>query len=286
MRLREEGVAENTLAQVYGSKEMPIFSFVPFRLNPRESSNIYGSFLRQDRYRLGAQFIRTHAAHFSRMEKLLRVPKAVVTAILVVETGIGENTGSQQVLYRLSRVASVGDPQNLTQNLAELQRTDPTVTMEAVAARAVYLEKTFLPEIPALLKIAQRNRFNPLKVRGSIAGAFGLPQFLPSAFLRFGYDGDRNGTISLFNEVDALWSTANYLASFGLTHETPLPEQRTVLWNYNKSDPYIDTILAVSRGITEELRNPSPAPPHTTKRPPTPSKRAKNPCTKGCRGRK
>lgn len=278
MRLREEGVAESTLARVYGSQEMPAFSFVPFRLNPRESSNIYGSFLKQDRYRLGAQFIRKHSHQFKRMEATLQVPQAIVTAILVVETGIGENTGSQQVLYRLSRVASVRDPQNLVQNLAELQGTDPTVTMEAVAARAAYLEETFLPEIPALLTIAQRNRFNPLRVRGSIAGAFGLPQFLPSAFMRYGYDGDRNGRISLFDEVDALWSTANYLAAFGLKHGTPLPEQRTILWNYNKSEPYIDTILAVSRGITEELRNP-PVPHAATTR-------TKHPCKKGCRGRK
>jgi membrane-bound lytic murein transglycosylase B len=87
-----------------------------------------------------------------------------------------------------------------------------------------------------------------------MAGAFGLPQFLPSAFLRFAVDGNRNGDISLYDEVDAIWSTSKYLGSFGYRDDISLKEKRAILWRYNKSDAYIDTILSVSRGIKASLR--------------------------------
>jgi membrane-bound lytic murein transglycosylase B len=138
--------------------------------------------------------------------------------------------------------------------LEALQSESPHVERSHLEERARYLEATFLPEIPALLEICKRNKLDVLEIRGSSAGAFGMPQFLPSAFLRFGVDGDRDGTISLFNEVDALWSTAKFLSAFGYRHDLLLKEKRAVLWRYNKSDPYIDTVLAVSSGIRAVLK--------------------------------
>jgi membrane-bound lytic murein transglycosylase B len=118
-----------------------------------------------------------------------------------------------------------------------------------VRRRGRYLERTFLPEIPALLAIAKKNNVDPLSMKGSSAGAFGLPQFLPSAFIRFGYDGSRDGIIALHNEEDAIWSTANYLAHFGFSKTIPRQEKRSIIWRYNKSKSYIDTVLGLSEAI-------------------------------------
>jgi membrane-bound lytic murein transglycosylase B len=252
-KLRGKGISEQDLSSIYGSPLMPQFSFVPFKLKPKEASSIYSGFTTDANYQLGAGFIRSHSREFEKMEDSLKVPAEVVAAILVVESQIGQNTGKELVLYRLSRVASVGDPDNLRENFEKLREEDPSVSFTALRERAQYLENTFLPEIPALIEISKRNQVDIFEMRGSIAGAMGLPQFLPSAFLKFGMDADRNGLVSLHSEVDALWSAANYLASYGFRASLSLEEKRAILWHYNKSDAYIDTILAVSRGISAAL---------------------------------
>jgi membrane-bound lytic murein transglycosylase B len=51
---------------------------------------------------------------------------------------------------------------------------------------------------------------------GSWAGAMGEVQFMPSTFLKYGVDQDRNGRIDIWGSVpDALGSVANYLRSLG-----------------------------------------------------------------------
>jgi membrane-bound lytic murein transglycosylase B len=173
----------------------------------------------------------------------------VVAAIIVVESQAGKNTGNHNVLYRLSRIATTSAPDNIQENYVYQKKLNPKVTFEDVRRRARYLERTFMPEIPALLTIAKRNQVDPLALKGSIAGAFGLPQFLPSALIRFGVDGNGDGAISLHDEHDAIWSAGNYLAHFGYRHKIPLQEKRSIIWRYNKSASYIDTVLSLSESI-------------------------------------
>jgi membrane-bound lytic murein transglycosylase B len=256
-KLRTAGIPEAELGAVYNDPRMPAFSFIPFRLRPKEQSALYTGFTTPTQIAMGTAFARQHKKEFDRIEKAVRVPREVVTAIVLVESQLGQNTGKALVLERLSRVASVREPTNLQRNLEAMRQDDPKVSLEQLEERALYLEKTFLPEIPALFEISRRHKLDPLTLRGSMAGAFGLPQFLPSAFLRFAVDGDSDGDISLFDDVDAIWSAAQYLASYGYRDELPLKEKRLILWRYNKSEAYIDTILSVSRAIKSRLRTPS-----------------------------
>lgn len=258
-KLREHGVRERDIVLIYQNPKMPRFTLIPFNLAPRENPYLYRHFANPSFSLLGAQFARDNKQMFDDIEGQLKIPREVVAAILVIESGIGKNTGKELVAYRLSRLASVCDPDNLRQNYILQKKKDPQVTFEAVRDRCNYLETTFLPEIPALIEIGKRNNISPLKIRGSSAGAFGLPQFLPSAFIRFGMDGDRNGIVSLYHPSDAAWSAANYLSSFGYRDDIPIEEKRAVIWRYNKSDAYIDAVLAVSTGIRAELDTPAEA---------------------------
>lgn len=248
-RLQENGVAERDLREMYGDRRMPERSFVPFSVRPREPASIYESFKRPEHSTIGASFIERNGETFRRVQTKLQVPPEVVAAIIVVESQAGKNTGKHLVLYRLSRLATVNAPDNLQLNYIEQKRKDPRVTFADVRRRGRYLERTFLPEIPALIAIAKKNNLDVLSVTGSSAGAIGLPQFLPSALLRYGIDGDRNGTISLHNEEDAIWSAANYLAHFGFRSNIPIQEKRAIIWRYNKSRSYIDTVLSLSQQI-------------------------------------
>ena len=263
-RLREKGVKEKDLVVIYQNPRMPRFTFIPFNLAPRENPKLYRNFNKPSYRVTGAQFIRDNGELFDRIEEQLKVPREVVTAILVIESGIGKNTGNEMIVYRLSRLASVCDPHNLRHNYKLQKKKDPSITFKSVEDRCSYLETTFLPEIPALIEIGRRNKVPVLKVQGSSAGAFGLPQFLPSAFLRFGMDGNSDGTVSLYHPDDAAWSAANYLSSFGYRDDIPVAEKRAVIWRYNKSDAYIDAVLSLSAGIREELARPQPSDtPHT-----------------------
>ena len=248
-RLKREGIRESDLAAIYQDPRMPRFTFIPFKLKPRESSSIYSTFDKRKFHELGASFIQRHGQEFDRLEQKYKVPREVVTSILVIETQIGQHTGDQLVVHRLSRLASVLDPHNLKENLRRHRLEDASVTMQDLQERGRYLEDTFLQEVPALIEISKRNQVNVFHIKGSTAGAFGIPQFLPSAFLKYGVDGDGDGHVSLFNEIDALWSAGNYLSTCGYRPELSYEERRKVIWQYNKSDAYIDAVFQMSEGI-------------------------------------
>lgn len=248
-RLVDNGVNRDEVVAIYSDPRMPERTFVPFGVKPRESAAIYSGFKRPEHAQTGANFIARNASTFNHMEDKLKVPREVVAAIIVVESQAGKNTGSHNVLYRLSRIATTSAPDNIQENYVYQKKLNPKVTFDDVRRRASYLERTFLPEIPALLTISKRNKVDPLTLKGSIAGAFGLPQFLPSALIRFGIDGDGDGAISLHDEQDAIWSAGNYLAHFGYKRQIPLQEKRSIIWRYNKSRSYIDTVLSLSESI-------------------------------------
>ncbi len=253
-RLLANGVAKETVRKIYTDKRLPRRTFVPFAVKPKEPSSMYRSFLQNKFSKLGSTFIKENARAFGTVEQEYKVPKEIVASIIVIESQAGKNTGKHPILYRLSRIATTNAPDNLKQNYTEARKKDPSVTFEQVAARGLYLEQTFLPEIIALLEIAERNDIDPLAMKGSRAGAFGLPQFLPTTYLRFGTDGDKDGRVSLYNEADAVLSAAHFLSHHGLRADTPMEQKRTILWNYNKSDSYIDTVLRLSEDIKRSMR--------------------------------
>lgn len=246
LRLRQNGIPEKMLQDVYGDKRMPPFSEIPFAAAPKETLRQYKEFTDPKRIQIAKAQLKKHRKHFSEAEEKFSVERTVIAAILLVETHFGENTGKSSVLNQLSRVASVGDPRNLIWNTKRLQEEDQTLKEEEVRARARYLESVFLPEVQALMKIHGRRMLDIYSLKGSIAGAFGYCQFLPSSYLRFGVDGDEDGDIDLFSFADAIHSAAHYLHKHGWKDSLNEESKLKVLWHYNRSAPYGMTILKVA----------------------------------------
>ncbi len=74
----------------------------------------------------------------------------------------------------------------------------------------------FLNEFFAAIKIINDNNINAKKLKGSWAGAIGQCQFLPSTYLKYGYDFDNDGMVDIWrNKSDIFASIANYLKSIG-----------------------------------------------------------------------
>lgn len=73
----------------------------------------------------------------------------------------------------------------------------------------------FEGELIALMKMVDRGVPRE-QLKGSWAGAFGNPQFLPSVYLRLAADGDGDGRADIFtNSADTLASIANYFRDAG-----------------------------------------------------------------------
>jgi membrane-bound lytic murein transglycosylase B len=262
-KLRADAITERELAAVYENPRIPPFEFVPFGVHPREPADIYAGFAVPSNIELARSFLSRYRDAFDRAEATYHVRREAVAAILLVETQFGANVGKSLVVERLSRVASVGSPENVRWNYARLRRDDPLVTFEEVEARSRYLERTFYPELLAMFKMAREFKIHPLTVYGSSAGAFGLPQFLPTSFLRYGTDGNGDQRISLFDREDAILSIARYLSAKGWVDDGPEDARREAIWRYNKSKPYIDTILTIVHRIADR--------PHRVSRPPSKS---------------
>ncbi len=248
-KLRADGIAEATLRYIYQNPRMPRFSRVSFSLNPRETDAQYRAYRFPSRVKEASNCLALYRRSFEEAQQYYEVDAHVIAAIMMVETHCGRTTGDSLIINRLSRLAGIAEPQNLEFNLARLKQLDPSVTMAQVAGRAQYLEETFYPEVLALIHVAESSGRDIFDFKGSFAGAFGWTQFLPTAFLKFGVDGDKDGNISLFDPADAIASTANFLSSYGWRTEASIAEKKQVIWKYNHSQAYVDAVLDVAELI-------------------------------------
>lgn len=145
-------------------------------------------FLTRARIESGARYWRAHAADLQRVEGEYGVPAEVILGIIGVETAFGQNTGSFRVLDALTTIAFDGP-----------RRRD-----------------FFRDELTEFLILSRERGLDPLEVRGSYAGAMGLPQFRPSSYRRYAVDFDANARIDLMGSLtDAIGSVASYLRQAG-----------------------------------------------------------------------
>jgi membrane-bound lytic murein transglycosylase B len=259
-KLAADGVDRGRVVAVFRDGRMPEFEGLDFGIvRGGEPRSMYGGFLKSASVTQAQRCRALYDAEFRAAEDRFDVPASVVAALLHVETHCGRNTGNALVFARLARLAMANDPANLQRNLARHCKGIPPALRgdveRRVHVRAHELESVFYPEVLAMFGMVDRTGMDPLSVRGSGSGAFGFPQFLPSSYLRFGVDGNDDGRVSLYDPADAIASAANYLAHHGWRPGIGRAQQRQVIWAYNHSDPYIDTVLALAEAL--ELSQPS-----------------------------
>ncbi|MEW6133208.1 MAG: lytic murein transglycosylase B [Pseudomonadota bacterium] len=166
---------------------------------PRQRKNwqaYRGRFLDAARAEAGREFVQAHAEALERASNQFGVPVPVIAGILGVETYYGRFTGRYRVVDALATLAF----------------DYPT---ETGRDRSPY----FREQLAEFFTWCAHERCQPLNVRGSYAGAMGLPQFMPGNILRYGSDFDGDGRIDLDNPVDAIGSVARFLAKHGWVRE-------------------------------------------------------------------
>ena len=161
----------------------------------RSYSRYREKFLTPDLISAGSRFWSLHADDLARAEAEFGVPPEVILGVLGVETYFGRNTGSFRAIDALATIAFDG----------------------------VRRQEYFRDELKEFLLLARESGIDPLVIKGSYAGAVGLPQFMPSSYRRYAVDYDGDGAIDLLGSpADAIGSIASYMKAFGwVPGETP-----------------------------------------------------------------
>jgi membrane-bound lytic murein transglycosylase B len=155
-------------------------------------------FVEPTRIDAGVRFWQAHADDLERAQKIYGVPAQVIVAILDVETLFGRNMGNFRVIDALTTLAF--DYPNKDRDRSPF----------------------FREQLTDYLLLARDQSQDVLGLRGSYAGAIGMPQFMPGSIRHYAVDFDGDGVIDLKNDAsDAIGSVANFLASQGWRRGLP-----------------------------------------------------------------
>jgi membrane-bound lytic murein transglycosylase B len=168
---------------------------------PREAQPYYEyrkQFLTDSHLQRGAQFWSQNAAVLERVSKKYGVAPEIIVAILGVETQYGRNKGEYPVVDALTTLWLNHPP-----------RSD-----------------FFRRELEEYFLLVRELRVEPPSIKGSYAGAIGLPQFIPSSYRRYAVDGNGDGQRDLTKSAeDAIASIGNFLHVHGwIAGEAPVDD--------------------------------------------------------------
>lgn len=184
------------------------------------------------------------------------VPQEIVVAILLVETLLGKNVGENCAFNILASMALYTDLEAirpyLPPKLITLKNEDLARSRCQQKANWAY------EELKALIDYAVKSGIDPVKIPASIYGAIGLCQFMPSNIVSYGVDADHDGRIDLFSTPDALHSIANYLRGHGWKCKMNRGAWPKVIFTYNHSSIYVNTVLAVAGKLKNSNKDGTP----------------------------
>jgi lytic murein transglycosylase len=162
----------------------------------------------------GRKLYEQYRTPLNAIEQQFGVPGTILLAIFGRETDYGRARDSRSAIRVLATQAYVG------------KRKDK-----------------FLEEFLDALKILQDGHIKLADMKSSWAGAMGLPQFLPSDYLKYAVDFDGDGRADIWNSVpDALASAARQLVGEGW--------QRGLRWAYEVHPPAdVDCTIGVPEHV-------------------------------------
>lgn len=181
---------DDTLRQLFAKVEPnpAVISAVSAPITARPWHEFRSRFVDDVRINGGVQFWREHAVTLEKARRKFGVPEEIIVATIGVETIYGRHTGGFGVLEALTMLAFHYPPR------AELFRS----------------------ELTQYLLLAREARIDATSMKGSYAGAIGIPQFLPSSYRRYAVDFDGDGKRDLVKSpADAIGSVANYYKLHG-----------------------------------------------------------------------
>lgn len=267
-RLARDGMDSAYLARLFGRmgdsyshvpmgtkiSELFAITFIPRPPRPQKAAprntppQVYRNLVTPRTIDLCRRYLLQHAVAFAAMEARYGVPKEIVAGLLMVETRLGTYLGSNSSFWSLACMAAAVSPEHVAPTLAGLPL--PMTPEREIWLRRILRERSdwAYRELLVLVRHAQENGVDPLQMPGSIYGAIGICQFMPSNLPKFAVDGNGDGKVDLFDPADAIASVGNYLKRNGWQN-TDRESRHAALKRYNKSNIYANTILAIASGI-------------------------------------
>lgn len=227
----------------------------PFEKKPWTFYRNY--FVTPKRIDLGADYLKAHHRELMAMQRKYGIPASIITAIIGIETEYGTHLGKFSVLR----------------------------TLYTLGFYYPSREKFFRSEFAQYLILTRDNHLPMWKLKGSYAGALGIPQFMPSSYRHYGVSAYNHGHVNLFKNSDAIASVANYFHKNGWRANQPiayhlhsrfssvnerakrlvLPRQNgksywevfhnfNVILSYNHNTVYAMAVYQLSRAIQKQYR--------------------------------
>jgi membrane-bound lytic murein transglycosylase B len=223
--VQRHGFAQGELETLFSRVQRtdPVLQFMsPAERPPWETYR--AMFLNDARIEGGVAFWKANRRALARAERDYGVPAQYIVAIIGIETYYGKNMGRWRVIDALSTLAF------------------------DYPSRAPF----FKSELEQYLLLARERGLDVFELRGSYAGAIGIPQFMPGSLRRYGVDFDRDGTVDLrTSRADAIGSVGNFLKEHGWRAREPVIYRAKV--TNEEARKYIDGSVTPKFALKELL---------------------------------
>ncbi len=160
----------------------------------KRSWNTYKNrFIEPIRIKAGLDFWEQHADVIQKTAEQYGIPPEILVSIIGVETIYGRYIGDFRVVDALLTLGFSYPDDNRPER-----------------------GQLFRDQLADLIVLHHQGKLNAYEVKGSFAGAMGLPQFMPGSLMRYAVDADQDGDIDLFDSIpDIMASVANFLIVHG-----------------------------------------------------------------------
>ena len=161
-----------------------------FRINFSHNTQGINKIVSKTRAKKAAKKLIEHDNILTKIEKQYGVQKRFIVTFWAVETNFGQYLGAFNVPHALATLAHDG-------------------------RRSAYFRK----ELLNALEILEEGHISSSNMKGSWAGAMGQCQFMPSSFVRYAIDWDKDKKKDIWTtKKDVFASASNYLKSVGWNH--------------------------------------------------------------------
>jgi membrane-bound lytic murein transglycosylase B len=228
-------------------------NFVLKNLNfvrPKASSKSPGRMEYDRKYVIkGKAFIEENSGLFNAVQEKYTVCPEIIMAILIIETRIGTYPMKHTVFNVYANISLISDPE-IVARLKDRTGVDdiPLQNPEGVK-KTLARGRWAAEELYNLILIADTLGLDPLEIKGSVGGALGPAQIIPTTFMKWGADGDNDGVRNPFSMPDAIASIASLLKTSGWRENGDEKKNRTAIRLYNHSDVYVNTIMKLYQDL-------------------------------------
>jgi membrane-bound lytic murein transglycosylase B len=228
---RKAGISQDEVDEIFSDERIEIYHNIYLSQAPKEGEKKKRKLsyfdeefglLKPESIESGKRIIAENKELFERLESHYGIPANYIVAIIRVETNFKEHLGEYGVFNSLY-----------------------TMAMLSKRAKRVHMASK---ELVTWVKTCRKTGKDPFTVKGSWAGAFGIPQFMPSSYVTFAVDHNNDGIIDLYDYPDAFASVANYLRRVGWKTGNEKRMRRAV-YRYNHQKAYVNAVFAYADSI-------------------------------------